>query len=313
MVLLPKFLGILPFDQAHKGALEAEKDLQNSKPLQFLGPTAENSVAGQIEIVTNATTEGVGAIMMSNNSGDQIVPAIKAAHDKGIKVVTWDSPIPSGEDEDVFVAQVDFAQTGKVMADMALDILGANGGKFAILSASPDAANQNAWIASMMDTLKDPKYAKLQFLGTVYGNDQSELSYSQTQALLDKYPDMNLIVSPTSVGIVAAAKALQDENMCDKVKVTGLGSPSEMIAYQKNGCSPEFALWSFVDLGYLAYQTAYQLVTGTLQAQEGAKFTAGRLGDYTIQKDPTRQKGLRIVMGPFSIYNSKNIDAAAKE
>lgn len=313
MVLLPKFLGILPFDQAHAGALEAEKELQNSKPLQFLGPTADNSVAGQIEIITNATTQGVAAIMISNNSGDQIVPAVKAAHEKGIKIVTWDSPIPSAEGEDVFVAQVDFAETGRVMADMALSILGAEGGKFAILSASPDAANQNSWIAAMMEALKDPKYAKLEYLATVYGNDQSEESYDQTNALIDKYPDMKLIMSPTSVGIVAGAKALQDEGLCGKIKISGLGSPSEMLAYTQNGCAPEFALWSFVDLGYLTYQTAYQLATGVLKAEEGAKFTAGRMGEYTITKDPTRAAGLRILMGPFSIYNKDNIEAAAKE
>lgn len=313
MVLLPKFLGILPFDQAHAGALEAEKELGNTKPLQFLGPTPENSVAGQIEIITNATTQGVGAIMISNNSGDQIVPAVKAAVEKGIKIVTWDSPIPSAEGEDVFVAQVDFAETGTVMADMALSILGAEGGKFAILSASPDAANQNAWIAAMMEALKDPKYAKLEYLATVYGNDQSEESYDQTNALIDKYPDMKLIMSPTSVGIVAGAKALQDEGLCDKIKISGLGSPSEMLAYTQNGCAPEFALWSFVDLGYLTYQTAYQLATGTLKAEEGATFTAGRMGEFTITKDPTRAVGLRILMGPFSIYNKDNIEAAAKE
>ena len=45
MVLLPKFLGILPFDQAHQGAEEAAKELGNPTPLQFLGPTPENSVA----------------------------------------------------------------------------------------------------------------------------------------------------------------------------------------------------------------------------------------------------------------------------
>ena len=70
MVLLPKFLGILPFDEAHKGAEEAAKELKNPTPLQFLGPTPQNSVAGQIEIVTNATTQGVKAIMISNNSGE---------------------------------------------------------------------------------------------------------------------------------------------------------------------------------------------------------------------------------------------------
>ena len=312
MVLLPKFLGILPFDQAHKGAEEAAAELKNGKKLQYLGPTPENSVAGQIEIVTNATTQGVGAIMISNNSGDQIVPAAKAAHAKGIKVVTWDSPIPSAEGEDVFVAQVDFSETGKVMADMALKILGPDGGKFAVLSASPDAANQNAWIAAMHTALKDPKYAKIQEVGIVYGNDQSETSYNQALALVDKYPGIKLIMAPTSVGIVAAAKAMQDEKLCDKIKVSGLGVPSEMLAYTKNGCAPNFALWSFVDLGYLTYYTAYGLATGAIKAEAGQSFKAGRMGTFTITKDPTRKEGLRILMGPFSIYDISNVEAAAK-
>ena len=312
MVLLPKFLGIKVFDQAHQGALEAEKELQNSKPLNYLGPTPENSVAGQIEIVTNATTQGVGAIMISNNAGDQMMPAAKAAHDKGIKVVTWDSPIPSAEGEDVFVAQVDFSEMGKVMADMALSILGANGGKFAVLSSTPDAPNQNAWIASLKEALKDPKYAKLQLLAVVYGTDQQEVAYNQANALVDKYPDMKLIMAPGALQTVAASKAMQDGGLCDKVKVSGLALPSEMLAYTKNGCAPEFALWSFVDLGYLTYYTAYALATGALKAEEGATFKAGRMGEYKITKDPTRPKGLRILMGPFTVYNKDNIEAAAK-
>ena len=176
---------------------------------------------------------------------------------------------------------------------MTLDLTGPGGGKFAILSASPDAANQNAWIAAMKTALKDPKYAKLNLVDTVYGNDELEKSYTQAQALVDKYPDLKVIMAPTSVGIVAAAKALQDEKLCDKVKISGLGLPSEMLAYTKNGCAPEFALWSFVDLGYLTYYTAYMLATDALKAEEGAKFKAGRMGEYTITKDPTRAKGLR--------------------
>jgi hypothetical protein len=68
MVLLPKFLGILVFDQANEGAMEANADLGNPAELEFLGPTPENSVAGQIEIVTTAATQGVDAIMISNNA-----------------------------------------------------------------------------------------------------------------------------------------------------------------------------------------------------------------------------------------------------
>ena len=312
MVLLPKFLGILVFDQANEGAEEAHKELGNKGKLLFQGPTPENSVAGQIEMVTTAGTQGEGAVMLSNNAGDQIVPAAKAAQARGTKIVTWDSPIPSGEGEDVSVAQVDFGSIGGVLADMAHSILGGKG-EMAVLSASPDAANQNAWIASMKETLaKDPKYADIKLVDVVYGDDQSEVSYNRALALVDKHPDLKLIMSPTTVGIQAAAKAMQDEGLCDKIKVSGLGLPSEMVSYTKNGCAPEFALWDFRDLGYLTYYTAYGLATGQLKGEIGETFTAGRMGDYTIEADAGRPGAKRILMGPFTVYNKDNVEAAAK-
>ena len=312
LVLMPKFIGILVFDQAHDGAREAHDELENPGTLEFIGPTPENSVAGQIEIVTTATTQGQDGIMISNNSGDQIAPAARAAREKGLAVVTWDSQIPSAEGEQVFVAQVDFNQTGVVMADMALSILGEAGGDFAILSATPDAANQNSWIAAMKTALDEEKYSALNLVDVVYGDDQSEKSYNQALALIDKYPNMKLIMAPTSVGIVAAAKALQDEELCDRIKVSGLGLPAEMVSYTMNGCAPEFALWSFVDLGYLTYYVTYLIATGQIEGVEGETFHAGRMGEYTIHKDPTREQGLRVLMGPFSVYDKDNVEAAAR-
>lgn len=313
MMLLPKFLGILPFDQANQGAQEAAEELGNPIALDFVGPTAENSVAGQIEFVTNAPAGGYDVVMLSNNSGDQIVPAAVAAQEAGTLVVTWDSQIPTAEGESLFVAQVDFDETGQVMADMARSILGEDGGQFAILSASPDAANQNAWIAALERVLEDPAYDNLELLETVYGDDQSEKSFEQAQALLSKYPDMELIMAPTSVGIVSAAQAVQNEGLCDEVKVSGLGDPAELLEYTLNGCTPEYALWSFVDLGYLTYYVSYLLATGAIEGVEGETFEAGRMGEYTITKDPTRPDvdALRVLMGPFTVYNIDNVEEAA--
>jgi rhamnose transport system substrate-binding protein len=196
---------------------------------------------------------------------------------------------------------------------MARNILGDDGGKFAVLSAGPDSANQNAWIDALKETLKDSAYSNLELLDVVYGNDETEKSTQEALALVDKYPDMELIMAPTTVGIAAAAKAMQDEGLCDKVKVSGLGLPAEMVSFVKNGCSPEFALWSFYDLGYLTYYLSYLLASGDLKAEEGAQFEAGKMGAYTITKDPTRPDvpgALRVLMGPFSQYNADNIDAA---
>lgn len=311
-VFLPKFLGILPFDQAYRGAQEAAAELKSTGTLDMVGPTPENSAAGQIEMLTTATTQKKSVVLLSNNAGDQIAPAAEAAQAAGTRVVTWDSPIPSGKGESFFVAQVDFGSIGTVMADMVMDLTGGSG-EFAVLSASPDAANQNAWIDAMKKVLEtDAKYKDLKLVDVVYGNDQSEESYNKALGLVDKYPDLKVIMAPTTVGIVAAAKAMQDEGLCEKVKVSGLGLPAEMVSYTMNGCAPEFALWSFVDLGYLAYYAGYALSSGAIKGEIGDSFTAGRMGPYTIEADPGRDGAKRILMGPFTVYNKDNVEAAAK-
>src|SRR5207248_2579420 len=82
-------------------------------------------------------------------------------------------------------------------------------------------------------------------------------------------------------------------------------------SYVHNGCAPEFALWSFVDLGYLTYYTTYMIAAGDIKGVVGESFVAGRMGKYTIENDPTRKGGIRVLMGPFTIYNKANVDAAA--
>src|SRR5258707_2473741 len=308
LTLLPKQLGNAVFDEASSGAQEAATELKSTGKYQMVG-TDKADVPGQIGFIKNLTTQGVNVIAISANDADAVVPALKDARAKNIKVVGWDSP-PSKDGRDIFISQVDFSFAGPVMADIALHILGADGGKFAILSATADAANQNIWIKSLKDILKaDPKYAKLNLVDTVYGNDDAAKSYTEAQGLVDKYPDLKLIMAPTTVGIAAAAKAMQDGNMCDKVKVSGLGLSNEMASYARNGCAPEFALWSFKDLGYLTYYTGYLLATAAIKGVEGVNFTAGRLGNYTIQKD--KDGGLFVLLGPFTVFNKDNIDKYA--
>ena len=50
------------------------------------------------------------------------------------------------------------------------------------------------------------------------------------------------------------------------------------------------------------------MATGAIQGVEGESFEAGRMGTYTIEADPTRPDtgALRVVMGPFSVYNADN-------
>ena len=121
-------------------------------------------------------------------------------------------------------------------------------------------------------------------------------------------PDLGVIMAPTTVGITAAAKAMQDEGLCDDIAVSGLGLPMEMQEFIENGCSEEFALWRFDDLGYLAYYITYLLATDQMEAEAGVMFEAGRMGTYTIEEDPTREGGLRVLMRSWSVFSSENYD-----
>ena len=67
IVLLPKFLGILPFDQANRGAEEAHKELANTGTLQYIG--VGNSSNRRITLGLaggGLDASGTGAIIMSN-------------------------------------------------------------------------------------------------------------------------------------------------------------------------------------------------------------------------------------------------------
>ena len=307
-VFVPKSTDNPVFTEANDGAEEAAEEL-GVEPASYEGPSSAEDIEAQIQIVTNAATQGLNGVMISNAGSEGVEPAVQQAADAGATVVSWDSPIPGGTDagESLFVAQVDFDETGQVMADMALELL-PDGGEFAILSATPDAANQNAWIAAMEEVLKGPDYADLELVDTVYGNDDPNDSNNQALALVDQHPDLKLIMAPTTVGIAAAAQAMQDEDLCGDVLVSGLGLPSEMKEYTLNGCAQKFALWSFKDLGYLAFYATYGIATGQIAAEEGQQFEAGRMGEYTIEKDPTRDNGLRVLMGPFTVYDETNVE-----
>ena len=131
------------------------------------------------------------------------------------------------------------------------------------------------------------------------------------QALLDNYPDLKVICAPTTVGIAAAAKLLQDNGSA--CKLTGLGLPSEMLEYtgddDEHSC-PYFYLWDMQGLGKLSALATLALINDEITGELGETFTAGDLGDYEITE--ADDGGTEIVLGLPLEFNSENIEEMAK-
>jgi rhamnose transport system substrate-binding protein len=181
-----------------------------------------------------------------------------------------------------------------------------NEGDVAILSATAQATNQNIWIEEMKKEWAKPEYAKMKLVATVYGDDVADKSYRETQGLIKAYPNLKGIIAPTSVGIVAAAKAVVDAGLVGKVYVTGLGLPSEMKGAVLAGATDTFAIWNPIDLGYSATMIAALIAEGKATGAAGTTIHAGRMGDIKIGDD-----GSAAMSDPFT-FDKSNIEKFAK-
>jgi len=299
IALVVKALGIGFFEAANKGAQEAAKELGDVEVI-YTGPTT-TTAEGQIEVINSLIAQKVDAIAVSANDTNALVPALKKAMDRGIKVISWDSGV-APEGRMMHLNPSSNPLIGNMIIKLAADNL-PEGGDVAVLSATATSTNQNVWIEEMNKVL--PNYKGINVVATVYGDDLADKSYRETQGLIQSHPNLKAIIAPTSVGIVAAAQAVTDAGKIGQINVTGLGLPSEMAGHVKSGASKSFAIWNPIDLGYSATMIANDLIGGA-EAKPGAELKMGRMG--TVKLD---DKNEGAMADPF-IYDAKNVEEFAK-
>jgi rhamnose transport system substrate-binding protein len=296
--VIPKNLGNNYFttaDSAKTGGAIAALDTLGEKGTETSGTAA--TPASQIPAIQAAIAKGANVLIVSATDPTALCPTLDSAMKKGITVVTYDSDAPTCRD--LFINQASTAAIGESEVDiMAKEIH--DSGQIGIVSAAATATNQNAWIGYMKQELK--KYPNIQLVSTVYGNDDPTTATQVTEGLLEQYPNLKGIISPTTVGILAAAQVVATGKWKGKVIVTGLGTPDEMKAYVKDGVAPEFELWNPANLGYLAAYAAVEYASHKITNAAGQSFTAGKLGKFTVGA------GHEILLGPPYVFSASNVN-----
>jgi rhamnose transport system substrate-binding protein len=296
-VSIPKQLGNPYEETEHSGVTEALKEVGGSNRIN--GPT-DAAASAQVSIINSVAQQKPDAIIIAGNDPNAVSPALKQASRRGVKIVAMDSDV-APDARTVFINQTSSELIGQGQVKLISDQIGGKG-EIAILSATANATNQNTWIKFMKEELKKPEYKDIKLVKVAYGDDDDQKSFQETQGLLQAYPNLKGIISPTTVGISAAARYLSTSPKKGKVKLTGLGTPNQMRKFVKNGTVDEFALWVPKDVGYLAGYAAAALASGQITGKEGEKFKAGRLGERSIGKDG------EIILGPPTGFKKANID-----
>lgn len=299
IAIVTKSEAISVFQDVDHGAAVAAAQLGDK--FIHTGPSTTDAAAQRNIIVNQLIPRHPDAIGASANDPNVVGAALAQARARGIKTFSWDSDVTPGS-RSIFVNQAPTAAVGALLAKMACRDAPGCRGQIAVLSATPTSTNQNAWIKAMRRALRSSgTYRGLRMVTVVYGNDLPDKSTTEAQGLIRAYPKLKVIVAPTSVGIVSAAKVVQDNHLRGKVDVTGLCFAKDMVSYIRNGVTKQCALWSFKDLGYLAEYVGHDLAAGTLTGKVGESFNAGKLGRKTVGP------GGVVVLGPLQQYNKSNV------
>ncbi len=299
--LVVKNLGNSYFDACRDGALEAAKAIGGMEIIYTAPtkPTAED----QIAVLDSLLAQKVDGIIVAADDANALVPFGKKAAQRGIKVISFDSAIaPGGRLVHLAASSTDLI--GAKQVQMIAKTL-KNEGEVAILSASSTMTNQNSWIAAMKEEWKKPEYAKMPLVATVYGDDQDDKSYREMQALVKAHPNLKGVISPTTIGIRAGAKAIMDGGLAGRVYITGLGLPSEMKDAVLKGACDSFAIWNPVDYGYSATMIMADILGGAATAP-GSILKIGRKGETKVGPD-----GEAVMGEPFT-FDKANVEQYAK-
>ena len=297
ITLLPKNINN-PYNVIEtQGGLDAAKEI--GATAKVVGPS-DAGASSQVSYINTAIAQRQDALILAANDANALLPYLNRAKMAGVKIVTMDSDTAvSGRT--LFINQANSEGIGRAQVQLVGKLIGYKG-DIAILSATPNATNQNTWIKWMQEELKLTKYKDMKLVKIAYGNDDDQKSFTEMQGLIQAYPNLKGVISPTTVGISAGARYLSTSPSKGKVALTGLGTPNQMRAFVKDDTVTAFQLWNPGDVGYLATYAAASLASGMITGKQGEKFKAGKLGEYTIGKDG------EVVLGPPYTFDKANID-----
>lgn len=299
ITFIPKQLNN-PYTDVVLGGGEDGAKAAGFEAVHVVGPL-DASASSQVSFINAETQAGTNVIVIAANDPDAVCPALEKAREGGAKIVAFDSDT-NPDCRDVFVSQVVAKDVALIQLELISEQIGGDG-KIAILSATANATNQNEWIKYMEEELaSNPEYSEIELVTKVYGDDDDTKSFQEAQGLMQAYPELEGIISPTTVGIAATARYLSTSEYKGEVALTGLGLPNEMRPFVKDGTVTEFALWDPAQLGYVAAFAGKALADGTITGEQGDTFEAGDLGEREVGE------GGLIIVGPPTVFNADNID-----
>lgn len=267
IAVVVKIAGIPWFNRMAEGVEEAAKEL--GVRAYLIGPATADP-APQVQMVEDLVTRGVDAICVVPNDAKALKPVFQRAKEKGIVVLTHESPFET-EAIDWDIETIDSEAYGRLAIDEIVRILKEKGIKcsekdpcgFVMLVGSLTVPLHNYWADVALEYAKKNFPFLKELTPRLPTAESVEDSRRAVLDLITTYGDkLKAVIGWGSLGPIGAAQAVAEKGLEDKIIVGGSAIPSTAVPYLATGAMDWAQLWDPKDAGYAMVYIAKQILDG---------------------------------------------------
>ena len=264
IAVIPKGTTHVFWKSVEQGAKKAGEDL--GVAIIWKGPLQENDRAQQIQIVQQFQSQGVNGIVLAPLDHAALVGPIKAAMDRKIPVVIFDSALDGdpGKDFVSFVA-TDSEKAGR-MGGECLAKLMKNKGDAVLLRYMVGSASTDARETGFLNAIKDAKDMKVTVNNRYAGPTSGE---AKTAALnmIDQIKAAGGVFCPnesTTYGMLLALRQakLVGEGATTKIKFVGFDASPPLVEALRKGEIDALVVQDPRNMGYKAVESLVKHIRG---------------------------------------------------
>lgn len=256
IAVIPKGVSNFFWQSVKAGADAAGKEA--GVKIYWKGPTIENDVSSQINVVEDAITSRVDGIAIAPSHRDSLIAVIERAQREGIPVTIFDSGI--GTEKYVSYVATDNLQGGVMAAERMGEKLGGKG-KVAVLGLKAGSVSTDERERGFQDTIKQ-KFPGIQIVAFQYGEGNRSISIDRATDILTVHPDVDGFFASNEPSTVGAAQAVKQKGLASKVVLVGFDSSPNLVEDLKVGVIDSLIIQNPYRMGYDGVKTLVEKLNG---------------------------------------------------
>jgi simple sugar transport system substrate-binding protein len=254
--IVVKIGGIPWFNAMDAGIKEQGKKL--GVDAFMVGPTSADP-ALQVRAIEDLIAQGVKVIGVVPNDAKVLEPVLSKAKEKGIIVITHESPSQKGADWDFELASA--TGFGEAHAKLLAEKMGGKG-EYAVFVGSLTVPLHNAWADAANEYIKK-NYPDMKLVGERYGvAEDVDKSRSTALDLISAHPDLKGFLAFGSQGPIGAGRAIEERRKTGEIFVLGPFSPGQGQKLIKSGAISGGFMWNPKQAGEVFVTLADKLMKG---------------------------------------------------